>query len=198
MKRSRKVRMDQIDSILSNDLKWKRYWNKPLVLFFLLIGLTMLILCIIPWISFSRSLIGFFFIVGGGFFICGIILLDYYFLGGPITTILSIFAVISSSGYVEPSGFSHTLLYTKIEMDLDLMKRLRPYLIDRYIRPEVDKETDRWIIMTFKNMNHYKYDKKRGILWIYRGKRTKEMLDLEYYDVFNELKDWKGQSLFRR
>jgi hypothetical protein len=182
------MRNAQIDRILSKDFKWKRYWNKPLVIFFLLTGLIMIILCIIPGISLSDSLWGFFLLVGIGFFICGFLLLDIYFLGGPITTILSIISVISSPGYVEPSGMTHTLLYTKIEMDLDLMKRLRPYLIDRYIRPEVNKETDRWIIMEFKNMNRYKYDKKKGILWIFRGKRTKDMLDLEYYDIFNELK----------
>ena len=184
--------MDQIDRILSKEFSWKTYWNRPFTLFFLMSGSIMLFLFYYFFVSGSETLWGFFLLVGVGFFACGILLLDYYFLGGILLVILSFGTVIGirmSSG--ETTILAPRVYYTKIQMSLPLMKRMRPYLIDRYTRPEVNKEDPRWIKLYFKNENRYKYDKLRSVLWIYRKNRTKEMLDVEYYGIFNELKTWK-------
>lgn len=186
------MKRDEIDRILSKEFKWKIYWNKPLVLFFLLSGSAMLLLFFYYWVIDSETLWGFFLIVGIGFYFCGIVLLNYYLLQGPfIAMIESTGLRTSPQSHAESPRMGPRMWYTNIYMNLDLMKQMRPYLIDRYMKPVVNKETDRWIILEFKNENKYKYDKRLRVLWIYRGKRTREILDLEYYDVFNELKSWK-------
>jgi hypothetical protein len=191
----KKRRLEQIDRILSKDFKWKTYWNRPLTLFFLLSGSIMLILFFYYWVLDSETLWGFFMLLGTGFYFCGIVLFAYYFIGGPlVTTIDSMGSGVTRTSNIDPTRMGPHTLYTKIDMSLDLMQLLRSYLIDRYIRPVVNKETDRWIIMKFKNENQYRYDKRKGILTIHRGKRTRDMLDLEYYDIFTELKTWNKKK----
>jgi len=173
---------------MKRDLKWKRYWNKPVVVALFLISISLIVLGAIPGIPVSSTLSIFFLFVGIGFLICWLLLLDAYFLGGPLTMILAVIGSMAGpGGGFDAPIFTPVCLYTRLDIDPDIMKDLRSYLLDRFREPRKNRETDRWISLKFDDNHWYKYDKRNRVLWIYRRKSSRDMLNTEYHGMFEDL-----------